>query len=224
MNLTKKFMHLRFKAPTMASIMATIFFGSFLPTQARAAEPAANASRNSTIQSNRNGRVIAANTGVGFVNGIAMFASAGYHINPDWLIEAYYEKSDTFFFGTSRARAIRSKNFWSPTLYTNIGVLHRQTSGRNEFLDVLTSTFTGKEAHYDIAYWDIGPGFSIGNQWQWSAFNVGCDWVGIYWPVYASSAKITKTEDGIITKKTADDDLKPEASARLLRVYFGFSI
>ncbi len=206
------------------AIAASILIGSSLPVQARAEEPATTAARNSAIPSNRNGRVIAADAGIGFVNGIAKFASAGYHISPDWLIEAYYEKSDTFFFGTSTARAIRSKNFWTPTLYTNVGVLHRQTSGRNDFLDVLTSTFTGKETHYDIAYWDIGPGFSIGNQWQWSAFHVGCDWVGVYWPVYASSAKIIKNEDGIITKKTADDDLKPEASARLLRLYFGFSI
>ena len=205
-------------------LMFLLFSGCSLPVQARVEDPVSSSSRNSAIPSNRNGRVIAVGTGVGFVNGIAKFASAGYHINQDWLIEGYYEKSDTFFFGTSTARAIRSKNFWSPTLYTNIGVLHRQTSGRNEFLDVLTSTFTGKETHYDIAYWDIGPGFSIGNQWQWSAFHVGCDWVGVYWPLYASPAKITKNEDGVITKKTADDDLKPEASARLLRLYLGFSI
>ncbi len=209
-------------------LITLTFCSCFLspPTRADNADSAtkSNASSSSAISSNRNGRIITAQAGVGYFNGIAKFASAGYQVTPDWVLEAYYEKSETFFFGTSTSRAIRSKNFWTTNLYTNVGLMHRQTSGRSAFLDVLSSTFTGKETHYDIEYWDVGPGFSIGNQWQWSAFHVGCDWIGVYWPLYASAAKVIKTEGSEISRKTTDDDLKPEPSARLLRLYLGMSI
>jgi hypothetical protein len=31
----------------------------------------------------------------------------------------------------------------------------------------------------DYVFRDLGIGFSIGNQWQWKYFTLGCDWIGI---------------------------------------------
>lgn len=31
----------------------------------------------------------------------------------------------------------------------------------------------------DYVFRDIGGGFSIGNQWQWENFTIGCDWIGV---------------------------------------------
>jgi hypothetical protein len=171
----------------------------------------------------REGRVISINAGAGYSTGLAKFAALGYYFNPDWIVEAYYDESSTVFFGHSISRAVRSKNFWNPIVYTNLGLIHRQTYGSNQFLDLMTSTFTGKETHYELRYWDIGPEFTVGSQWNYGGFHVGCDWIGVYWPLHVSKADIKLTEDGVVSRKTRDN-LKTEPSARLLRVYVGISI
>lgn len=168
-------------------------------------------------------RKVTASAGVGYSNGMAKFASAGYYINQTWIIEGSYENASTVFFGHSISRSLRSKNFWSPIVYTNLGVLHRKTYGSNQFLDLMTSAFTGKDTHYEVEYWDMGPEFTVGSHWNWGGFHIGCDWVGVYWPLYVSKANIKLTEDGVVSRKTRDN-LKPDPSARLLRLSFGFSI
>jgi hypothetical protein len=181
-----------------------------------AAEPA-------QAQTSNDVRKVTASLGVGYSNGMAKFASAGYFINPKWIIEGVYENADTVFFGHSISRSLRSKNFWSPIVYTNLGLLHRKTYGGNQFLDLMTSAFTGKDTHYEVDYWDIGPEFTVGSHWNWGGFHIACDWIGVYWPLYVSKADIKLTEDGIVSRKTRDN-LKPDPSARLLRLSFGFSI
>ncbi len=172
---------------------------------------------------NKDVRKVTASAGIGYSNGLAKFASAGYYINPTWIIEGAYESADTVFFGKSISRSLRSKNFWSPIVYTNLGIVHRQTYGGNQFLDLMTSAFTGKDTHYEVEYWDVGPEFTVGSHWNWGGFHIGCDWIGVYWPLYVSKADIKLTEDGVTSKKTKDN-LKPDPSARLLRLSFGFSI
>jgi len=176
------------------------------------------------LDARRVGRVFTADVGGGYSSGPTRFAKAGVYVNPDWVIEGYYEESRTWFFGRLTSRGVRSRNFWNANLYTNAGIIQRRVSGRNMFLDMASSTFSGVDTRYEIKYWDIGPEFAVGSQWQWSAFQAGIDWAGIYWPVYASAADITRTENDVVTTKRANDDIEPEPSARLLRVYVGFSI
>ena len=176
-----------------------------------------------TPKSIRDGRVVSIDAGIGYSNGMAKFASAGYHVSPDWLVEGYYENASTVFFGHSESRAIRSKNFWSPIVYTNLSAIYRKTYGGNQFLDLMTSAFTGKDTHYELSYWDAGPEFSVGSQWSWGGFHVSCDWIGVYWPIYVSKADIKLSEDGVVSTKTRDN-LKPDPSARLLRLSLGISI
>jgi len=175
------------------------------------------------IESDRVGRVFSLDGGFGFSNGLAQFATVGVLVTPDWAIEGYYEQATTFFFGRSITRALRSKNYWNKTLYTNVGLMHRRVEGENKFLDMLTTAFTGKDTHYQVMFWDIGPEITVGNRWQWSAFYMGCDWVGVYWPLYTSSARITEFEGGSIVDQKNTDELKSDPSARLLRLYLGFT-
>jgi len=189
-------------------------------TEATAATPPAAPAQTKSV---RETRVVSLDAGVGYSNGLAKFAAAGYHVTPDWVIEGYYERASTVFFGHSVTRAIRSKNFWSPVVYTNLALLHRQTYGENQFLDLMTSAFTGKETKYEVKYWDVGPEFSVGSQWNWGGFHVGVDWIGVYWPMYTSEADIKLTEDGAVSKKSTSS-LKPDPSARLFRLHFGISI
>lgn len=171
----------------------------------------------------RTGRKVTVDAGYGYSNGIARFAAGGFHINPDWVVEACYEEATTVFFGHSLSRGIRSRNFWTPGFNTNLGLIHRQTFGENKFLDLMTSSFTGKDTTYEVRFWDVGPELSIGSQWYWGGIHAGVDWIGVYWPLYVSKADLSLTEDGVRTEKTRND-LKPDPSARLLRVYVGVSI
>lgn len=172
----------------------------------------------------RIGRVVVGEFGGGYSSGPAKFANVGFYVNPDWVIEGFQEESRTWFFGESTSRGLRSKNFLNSALYTKVGLVHRTISGRNMFLDMASSTFSGTNTHYEIKYWDFGPEVTFGHQWQWITFHMGVDLAGVYWPLYASVADVTKTEDGTVTTKKAQDDIKPEPAARLLRVYFGFSL
>ncbi|MEY4632196.1 MAG: hypothetical protein RIQ81_2316 [Pseudomonadota bacterium] len=199
---------------------AVIFVAMSVSFSARAADEATGAVGSS---SPRIGRKVTFDAGYGYSNGIARFASGGYHINPDWVVEGYIEEATTVFFGHSLSRGIRSRNFWTTRLHTNLGLIHRQTYGENKFLDLMTSSFTGKDTRYEISFWDMGPELSIGSQWHWGGVHAGVDWIGVYWPVYVSKAKISLTEDDVKTDKTRGD-LKPDPSARLLRVYLGVSI
>ena len=202
------------------SAMADEHTVSGTQAQAIAATPPAAPAQPKSV---RETRVVSVDAGVGYSNGLAQFAAAGYHVTPDWVIEGYYERASTVFFGHSVTRAIRSKNFWSPVVYTNLALLHRQTYGENQFLDLMTSAFTGKDTKYEVKYWDVGPELSVGSQWNWGGFHVGVDWIGVYWPMYTSEADIKLTEDGAVSKKSTSS-LKPDPSARLLRLHFGFSI
>jgi len=202
------------------SVSAMAYEQTVSGTEAIAATPPAAPAQTKSV---RETRVVSVDAGVGYSNGLAKFAAAGYHVTPDWVIEGYYERASTVFFGHSVTRAIRSKNFWSPVVYTNLALLHRQTYGENQFLDLMTSAFTGKETKYEVKYWDVGPEFSVGSQWNWGGFHVGIDWIGVYWPMYTSQADIKLTEDGTASKKSTSS-LKPDPSARLFRLHFGFSI
>lgn len=201
------------------AVVACVLGSSAVFAQEKAPTPAAAPASDSI----RVGRKVTVDGGYGYSNGLASFAFAGYHVSPDWVVEGYYEDSSTFFFGQSITRGLRSKNFWSPKVYTNLGILYRQTRGENRFLDMMTSAFTGKDTTYEIRFWDVGPEFTVGTQWTWGGFHVGCDWVGVYWPLYYSGADITLIEDGARTTKSKEN-FKPDPSARLIRLYAGLAI
>ena len=208
--------------PSLARLLIATSF--LLATIAQAQDGKSSGTKSAWLDASRAGRVFTGDVGGGYSSGPTRFAKAGVFINPDWVLEGYYEESRTWFFGRMTSRGLRSKNFWNANLYTSAGLIQRRISGRNMFLDMASSTFSGVDTRYEIKYWDIGPEFAIGSQWQWSAFQAGIDWAGIYWPVYASAADITRTENDVVTTKRANDDIEPEPSARLLRIYVGFSI
>lgn len=155
---------------TNLTILMALLVSALISIPALAQAPAPAPSKPSSI---RDGRIVTLDAGMGYSTGLAKFAFAGYHIAPDWIVEGYYEDSSTVFFGHSISRGVRSKNYWNPIVYTNAGLVHRQTYGGNDFLDLMTSSFTGKDTHYELRYWDIGPEFTVGSQWSYGGFHVG---------------------------------------------------
>ena len=69
--------------------------------------------------------------------------------------------------------------------------------------------------------------FTIGNQWQWEQFTLGCDWIGIASPLYTKTSDLTyKGSQDSSIKDDIEADQKyyiTDNSAILLRLYLGFT-
>lgn len=176
---------------------------------------------------------------------------AGYFLKPNWVFElgvasatakgsdddSLYSSSDTYSFsgydaeriGTSTITEVHVKHFVNNSFYWSVGPAHRQTKA--ELRAYEDSFFEEDEERTTIATLDaadVGLSGTIGNQWQWSNFTLGCDWVGLYQPVITlkddledgETPEDSKGIDG--TRKTFKDDLTT-MNAQGVRFYMGAS-
>jgi hypothetical protein len=77
---------------------------------------------------------------------------------------------------TGNAVTLSYKSFVSNSFYYTVGIGRRE-AGYNEAevpSGTTSYTFTGSS---------IGAEISIGNQWQWKNFTLGCDWIGYNFPL-----------------------------------------
>jgi hypothetical protein len=66
---------------------------------------------------------------------------------------------------------------------------------------------------------DLGGGFRIGNQWQWSNFTLGVDWLGVNRSIFLIEEKLKNYSEGL---KIADVK-RPSTSITAAYLYMGFS-
>jgi hypothetical protein len=115
------------------------------------------------------------------------------------------------------------KTFASPVVYTNVGILHRKTfAGENQFLDLMTSSLHGKDTHYEVEYWDMGPELQSEVNGAGVGFTLpatGSESIGHF---MSQNLTLNSLRTGWYPKTR--DNLKPDLSARLLRLSFGISI
>ena len=69
----------------------------------------------------------------------------------------------------------------------------------------------------DYVFSDFGVGISIGNQWQWSNFTIGCDWVGVNSRLATLDYKDSKNSERVFFSKGYG------FTANLLNLYIGYS-
>ncbi len=140
----------------------------------------------------------------------------GYFINKDEVVSLQFTDlpdNDSFNSRDSEggsALSVDYKIFTGNSFYIKPGIYYRNQKDitgytyNNSIEDWVTRDFAEIE--------DIGVNFRIGNQWQWSNFTVGCDWIG------ANSSIITLSKSGI------NEDIEDlEVSATLLNLYLGIS-
>ncbi len=147
----------------------------------------------------------------GFINGFDL----GLFLKPDLLLVAKVENvagaplysdgpSSSYSFNTSKSEAsaisIYAKKFWTNSFYTNLGLTQYDF---NENSDAGIRQY--KEHHLSL---------SIGNQWQWKYFTIGCDWYGR--SIFLRQKVKINTVPGPPIEKTGD--------VRLLAFYLGFSL
>jgi hypothetical protein len=119
---------------------------------------------------------------------------------------------------TGNAFALSYKRFAGNSFYYTVG-LGRREAGYEE-IDVASGS-----PNYKFSGTAIGAEVSIGNQWQWKNFTLGCDWFGLNFPL---SHKIDSEESSGTTWD--DEDLKSREKEFLertvafgLRLYLGAS-
>ncbi len=165
--------------------------------------------------------------GIGPIPGTTTSGFAfGYFINPDLILSAEAvggNSSGTFFdfFSNRKLRynsaGMHLKNFLSTNFYIKGGVDY------NRFSEDYSSLFFGASSHGFESEFYSGA-IAIGNQWQFSHFTIGCDWVGYTLPI---SSKITSEYYSSASEKTylEDDESRytKMGGAEGLRFYLGFS-
>ncbi len=137
-------------------------------------------------------------------NGYAFFQNTytlgvGVYVNPETIIDGVVGRELTLLetlAGTSQEGriqfSVRYKAFTGKTFYWRVGAKATQFT----YLGVLSrgSKDTGYTGPYTSTVNSYGVDFAIGNQWQIGSFMLGCDWIGIFYPL--SSEASTKRHAG----------------------------
>lgn len=110
------------------------------------------------------------------------------------------------------------KHFNGNSFYFNAGMDFRKINY------VYTNSWSPVDSRFKATAANVS--FSIGNQWQWDNFTLGCDWLGLTYPLFRdiSESKIT-TADSYYKERFEDekDDYTKKVSGKLLSFYLGYS-
>ena len=153
--------------------------------------------------------------------------SLGYFLDPGRLIELRYVNSySTENYGpVSSDKLTMDMSSYSLKLTQflgnsfNVGAFVQAKSFLARYSEG-TAFYSRKETYYvKQSQYSNGLGFSIGNRWQWSHFNLGSDWVSVYIPL--SVHRNSRTSYGDIDVEKAqklfnDRTTRPDFSIRLM--------
>ena len=154
-------------------------------------------------------------------------SAAGYFIEPDLIIsvEAIGGKSLATFFDFFSYRQVRFnstgvhlKSFLGNSFYVKGGVDYNRFSMDYSYSFLSSTGSHGFESEF------VTSAVTIGNQWQFDHFTLGCDWFGWTAPI---SSRITSEYSTSASEKIALDDdesrFTKTGGAQALRFYLGFS-
>ena len=164
--------------------------------------------------------------GLGPIPGtVTQGGSFGYFIAPDLIISAEVVSGNSpliLFENTSyrslkyNSVGIHAKNFVGRSFYVKGGIdVNRFTE---DYVGFTTTNFHGFDSDSTSA------SIVIGNQWQFSHFTLGCDWVGMTLPL-TSNIKSEYASDNFEKASLEDDKTRylKSSGLQLLRFYLGAS-
>lgn len=154
--------------------------------------------------------------------------SVGYFLNRNMIIQAEFMTgkidSDTFVDATSlgsidvkgRSIGVHFKHFVGNSFYYRAGLDLRSVEYRYSDSSGGLGRFDGKSS---------AGTFNIGNQWQWSNFTLGCDWIGISVPLSHSYDNEAYTTGTYYDQEFNNDKelLTEDSNLNILRFYLGAS-
>lgn len=184
-----------------------------------------------TSEANRIGKKVSINfepIGIGPIGTFETGFSAAYHINRNNLLQLEYGfGGHTMYYGTDnttnykgRHLGLHYKHFAGNSFYFKTGFDFRQIQLSYEDL-------TGPDTEaYEFEGNTIGASFTIGNQWQWENFSIGCDWFGLSAPLTKEvTSENIKVASSFAEKnmKSDQDSYLDRTNIQLLRLYVGYS-
>ena len=149
----------------------------------------------------------------------------GYYLSPTSLIQLEFGQGNNGLLVFSSAyRSLRTdsigiqfKQFVANSFYFKTGVDY-------QVIDFSYSYFSSD--YYTFKGSTLGASFSIGNQWQFENFTLGCDWVGIFLPVASNTTKDVVTANSTYSRTESDSEQKrylKDSSLQFVRFYLGAS-
>lgn len=115
--------------------------------------------------------------------------SLGFFATPDIRLEANYTKGEIDFIDelSSKLYAARVKFFFGNSFYVNVGAAYRE-------LDLTIDEWLFSDRRLSRSMHHVGGELSLGNNWQFSSFSIGCDWAGYFLPL--RKLKDTRQQSG----------------------------
>jgi hypothetical protein len=162
-------------------------------------------------------------------------ARAAFILNPRYTLELGYLQSDFHFFSLeyhTHLASSRLKMFLGNTFYVLAGLGYASINAANSYY--VSSSSAGSSRVTDVSYETnllIGE-VALGNQWQWSNFTLGCDWVGFLTPLAKLSENTRKHETqgngGFVSSDEKDDadhfgSISSHTMIETVRLYLGWS-
>jgi len=150
----------------------------------------------------------------------------GYFLDPLSLVqlEIGQGSSGFGFLWTSSYRSLRTdsiglqyKRFVANTFYFKTGA---------EYFVIDYNYSLSSSGNYTFKGNLLAASFSIGNQWQFETFTLGCDWVGILLPLSSNTTSDVVNSSSIYAREDSNSDQKrylKDSSLQFVRFYLGAS-
>lgn len=123
-----------------------------------------------------------------------------------------------------RQASVHFKHFLGNSFYYRAGIDYNQVTYDYDYSRITygsghSSSFAGESLAADV---------TIGNQWQWQNFNLGCDWFGYAVPFYSRfyNERAPRNSDASYETRAFEEDKRYYVSGSslfLLRLYMGAS-
>jgi len=149
----------------------------------------------------------------------------GYFITPDSLLAVNYSSgkltTDDSDFEFSLIELIY-KRFFTNSFYMDAGIAREKVLVDYE---VVSSTNSSLHVKSQADIQRNGLVIHMGNQWQWSRFTIGCDWIGHHLPLvkeeaFKSNGNVAASEEDR-KKKNIKNTVR--STLQLARIYLGIS-
>ena len=125
---------------------------------------------------------------------------------------------------TMKQLSLHFKHFLGNSFYYRVGGDYNQVDYNYD----LSKSYNGAGLSSSFSGDSLLANITIGNQWQWENFNLGCDWVGYAMPLMSrvSNQSAPLRADADYEQKSFETDKKyylSDSTAILLRFYLGAS-
>jgi hypothetical protein len=172
---------------------------------------------------NRQGKEYLLTGEIGFaVGGVpSAGATAGFFLDPNSLIQIDYTSGQLSWFdydARTKTAGINYKHFVANSFYFRGGAAYRQVKlDYGRFLSFSSKREVGSSEN-------IVADVAIGNQWQWSGFTMGCDWIGVMVPIARLKNDFDTTGYSNSDRSDAENvwqNTGKDTSVQLVRFYLG---